>query len=73
MKNNKKVIFDNSFITITEEYRQRRCIYPRLFIKDLVEIMKNSPKDHKKYEKQRSTIPDEIIVSGERIITIHRK
>ena len=71
MENNKKIIFDNPFITITEEYRQRRCVYPSLFIKDLVEIMKNGTKDHK-YEK-RSSIPDEIFVSGEQIMTIHRK
>ena len=72
MENNKKIIFDNPFITITEEYRQRRCVYPSLFIKDLVEIMKNSTKDHK-YEKRKFTTPDEIISSGEQIITIHRK
>ena len=73
MNNNKKVVFDNSFITITEEYRERRCVYPRLFIKDLVEILKNDSKDHKEYEKRKSTTPDEIISSGEQTTTIHRK
>ena len=68
-----KIVFDNSLIIITEEYRQRICVYPKLFMKDVVEIMKNSPKDHKEYEKRISTTPDEIIVSGEQIMTTHGK